>query len=354
MHLSSIAAAATSSGLPAISQGLLYAGMGLIVVMTLAYLSYTIGSARLAQRIASERMAQRRSAKVKAGKSNQTAGESSNVATLARTDVILHEQPDGEEPIALNRGLLTLGRGATILGWLAVLALLVGLTARTVIEQHAPWSDLYEFSLSFTTALLLCYLVFEARFRDRVRAWGLYVCILAIITLGIAIYMGVTYNMLAPTQQLIPALQDRAILTVHVAVAIFAYSLFCVAFGAGLVMLIQRGEGQRYRWLPSAEAADALGYKAVIVGFPLLALTLILGAYWANYAWGHYWSWDPKETSALVTWLIYAVYLHARGIRGWRGKRIAWLLTLGFVATLFTYYGVSFFVPSLHSYATPQ
>jgi cytochrome c-type biogenesis protein CcsB len=166
--------------------------------------------------------------------------------------------------------------------------------------------------------------------------------------------MGVVYNMLAPSQQLIPALQDQAILTVHVAVAIFAYSLFCVAFGAGLIMLIQGGEGQRYRWLPSAEAADTLGYKAVIVGFPLLALTLILGAYWANYAWGSYWSWDPKETSALVTWLIYAVYLHARGIRGWRGKRIAWLLALGFLATLFTYYGVSFFVPSLHSYATPQ
>ena len=352
MHLSSIAVAAASSGLPGISQGLLYAGMGLVVVMTLAYLSYTIGTVRLAQNVASELAAQRRSAK--ASKSKQVAKESSSVATLARPDVILHEQPDGEEPIALNRGLLALGRAGTLLGWLAVLALLVGLVARTIIEQHAPWSDLYEFSLSFTTALLLCYLVFEARFHERVRAWGLYVCLLAVITLGIAVYMGVTYNMLAPTQQLIPALQDRTILTVHVAVAIFAYSLFCVAFGAGLVMLVQGGEGQRYRWLPSAEAADALGYKAVIAGFPLLALTLILGAYWANYAWGHYWSWDPKETSALVTWLIYAVYLHARGIRGWRGKRIAWLLTLGFIATLFTYYGVSFLVPGLHSYAFPQ
>ncbi|HLH62837.1 MAG TPA: cytochrome c biogenesis protein CcsA, partial [Ktedonobacteraceae bacterium] len=139
-----------------------------------------------------------------------------------------------------------------------------------------------------------------------------------------------------------------------VSMAIFAYALFSVAFGAGLIILVQGGEGQRFAWLPSAEAADELGYKAVIVGFPLLALTLILGAYWANYAWGHYWSWDPKETSALITWLIYAVYLHARGIRNWRGKRAGWLLTLGFIATLFTYYGVSFFVPSLHSYATPK
>jgi cytochrome c-type biogenesis protein CcsB len=180
------------------------------------------------------------------------------------------------------------------------------------------------------------------------------VCALAIVTLAIAIYLGITYNMISDSSQLIPALQDQPILTIHVSMAIFAYALFSVAFGAGLIILIQNGEGQRFSWLPSAEAADELGYKAVIVGFPLLALTLILGAYWANYAWGHYWSWDPKETSALITWLIYAVYLHARGIRGWRGKRAGWLLTIGFAATLFTYYGVSFFVPSLHSYATPK
>jgi cytochrome c-type biogenesis protein CcsB len=237
---------------------------------------------------------------------------------------------------------------------MAVFMLFLSLLFRTVVEQHAPWSNLYEFSLSFTTALLLCYLIFEARFHERVRAWGLYVCALAIVTLGIAVYLGITYNMISDSSQLIPALQDQPILTVHVSMAIFAYALFSVAFGAGLIILVQGGEGQRFSWLPSAEAADELGYKAVIVGFPLLALTLILGAYWANYAWGHYWSWDPKETSALITWLIYAVYLHARGIRDWRGKRAGWLLTLGFVATLFTYYGVSFFVPSLHSYATPK
>ena len=349
MYLSSIAATAIPGGLAALSQGFLVAGIGLIVLMTLTYLSYTIGSVRLAGKVAAERAVSRKSAK--ASVSSQAVGAQSSVATLTRSEVILHEQPDGEEPIALNRGLVTLGRVGSILGWLAVFAFLLGLGLRAVIEQHVPWSNLYEFSLSFTTALLICYLVFEARFHERVRAWGLYVCVLAVVTLGVAVYMGITYNLISNTQELIPALQDKTILTFHVAMAIFAYALFCVAFGAGLIMLAQGGEGQRYRWLPSAEAADALGYKAVIAGFPLLALTLILGAYWANYAWGHYWSWDPKETSALVTWLIYAVYLHARGIRGWRGKRVAWLLTLGFVATLFTYYGVSFFVPSLHSYA---
>jgi cytochrome c-type biogenesis protein CcsB len=352
MSLLSLAAITTPAGLTALSQDSFTAGMGLIVVMTLIYLWYTVGAARLDSKLAAERAAMRKNSR--ASKSSKVASVSGSVATLERSEVILHEQVDGEDPIALNRSLEIIGRIGSILGWLAIVAFILGLATRGIIEQHAPWSDLYEFSLSFTTALLLCYLIFEARFHERVRAWGLYVCVLAVVTLGLAIYMGVTYNMINVSQELIPALQDQTILTVHVAVAIFAYALFCVAFGAGLIMLIQGGEGRRYRWLPSAEAADSLGYKAVIAGFPLLALTLILGAYWANYAWGHYWNWDPKETSALVTWLIYAVYLHARGIRGWRGKRIAWLLTLGFIATLFTYYGVSFFVPSLHSYAFPQ
>lgn len=354
MYFSSLAAIAPLSGLAALSQDFLIAGMGLIAVMTLTYLSYTVGSARLARKLAVERMVNRKS--VKANKSSQVAvaSEGGGVATLVRSEVILHEQPDGEQPIALNRSLLVIGRLGSTLGWLAVVAFVLGLGVRAVVEQHAPWSNLYEFSMSFTTALLICYLVFEVRYHERVRAWGLYVCVLAGITLALAVYLGIAYNMINDTQALIPALQDKTILTIHVSVAIFAYALFCVSFGAGLIMLVQGGEGQRYRWLPSAEAADLLGYKAVIAGFPLLALTLIIGAYWASYAWGKYWSWDPKETSALITWLIYAVYLHARGIRGWRGKRIAWLLTLGFVATLFTYYGVNFFVVGLHSYATPR
>jgi cytochrome c-type biogenesis protein CcsB len=335
--------------LGSLSNYLFTSAVVMLIVMTLAYLWYTLGSARFSKQLAVERVQAK--SRSKAPKAAIAGG---GVTTLVRNDVVLHEQPDGEQPIALNRGLIAIGRIGTVVGWMCVFMLFLSLLFRTVVEQHAPWSNLYEFSLSFTTALLLCYLIFEARFHERVRAWGLYVCALAIVTLGIAIYLGITYNMISDSSQLIPALQDQPILTVHVSMAIFAYALFSVAFGAGLIILVQGGEGQRFSWLPSAEAADELGYKAVIVGFPLLALTLILGAYWANYAWGHYWSWDPKETSALITWLIYAVYLHARGIRGWHGKRAGWLLTLGFVATLFTYYGVSFFVPSLHSYATPK
>ena len=354
MQFLSLTASSDLTGLALMSKYFFTAALCMLIVMTLAYLWYTIGSVRLANQLAVERVRSQSRGKGNKASKSKVASVGGGVSTLVRSDVILHEQPDGEKPIALNRSLITIGRIGTTLGWFVVFMLFMSQLFRAIVEQHAPWSNLYEFSLSFTFALLLCYLIFEARFHERVRAWGLYVCLLAVVTVGIAIFLGITYGMINGSTQLIPALQDKPILTIHVSMAIFAYALFSVSFGAALIVLAQNGEGQRFAWLPSAEAADELGYKAVIVGFPLLALTLILGAYWANYAWGHYWSWDPKETSALVTWLIYAVYLHARGIRGWHGKRAAWLLTLGFAATLFTYYGVSFFVPSLHSYATPR
>jgi cytochrome c-type biogenesis protein CcsB len=345
---------AALQGLATLSKYLFTTGLCMIGVMTVAYLWYTIGTARLARQVASQEQRQRSKGKLAQGTRQAaavSAGGEGGVATLVRSEVILNEQPDGEKPIPLNRSLVAVGRIGTTVGWFATLTLILSQVLRTIVTRHAPWSNLFEFSVSFTAALLLSYLIFEARFHERVRAWGLYVCLLSVVTLVIAIYVGTTYNLITGSAQLIPALQDQPILTLHVSMAIFAYALFSVAFGTGLIILLQGGRGQRIAWLPSAEAADELGYKAVIIGFPLLALNLILGAYWANYAWGHFWSWDPKETSALITWLIYAVYLHARGIRGWRGKRIGWLLVIGFAATLFTYYGVSFLVPSLHSYA---
>ena len=99
------------------------------------------------------------------------------------------------------------------------------------------------------------------------------------------------------------------------------------------------------------ETLEDIGYWSVLVGFPLLTRGIALGAYWANSAWGKYWGWDPKETSALLTWFIYAGYLHARVLRGWEGKRSAYLLVLGFGAVMFTYFAVNFLISGLHSYA---
>jgi cytochrome c-type biogenesis protein CcsB len=115
--------------------------------------------------------------------------------------------------------------------------------------------------------------------------------------------------------------------------------------------LVQGGNANRFPRLPRARLLDEIGYKSVMLGFPLLAAGIALGAYWANSAWGRYWGWDPKETSALLTWLIYGIYLHMRGLRNWNGTRSAWVLVIGFGAVMFTYFVVNLWVSGLHSYA---
>ena len=116
---------------------------------------------------------------------------------------------------------------------------------------------------------------------------------------------------------LIPALQNGPLLTIHVSTMMISYAVLTVAFCGAVVYLVQGGEGKRrFASLPSADAAGDLANKAVIVGFPLLGLGIALGAWWANSAWGRYWGWDPKETSALVTWLSIAAYFHARAGNG--------------------------------------
>jgi len=101
---------------------------------------------------------------------------------------------------------------------------------------------------------------------------------------------------------------------------------------------------------PSTKVLDDLNYKAIMIGFPMLTIGIITGAAWANYAWGTYWSWDPKETWSLIVWFIYAAFLHARFTRGWVGRRVAWLSIFGFAATIFCYLGVNLVLSGLHSY----
>lgn len=261
---------------------------------------------------------------------------------------VLEREPEVEISVPVNKTVKSFGRLGTTISWFTIICLGMSMLFRAIVTQHAPWANMYEYSIAFSFALTLAYLIFEIRYHSR--ALGVFATGMATLMMLFAIYVGIAYNQATAQQTLIPALQDKPILTIHVSMAIFAYAFFTVAFGCALINLLQ-GDENRHAWLPTGEAADELGYKSVIIGFPLLALNLILGAYWANYAWGHYWSWDPKETSALVTWLIYAIYLHARGMRGWTGTRASWLLVAGFAATMFTYFGVSFLIPGLHSYA---
>jgi cytochrome c-type biogenesis protein CcsB len=149
-------------------------------------------------------------------------------------------------------------------------------------------------------------------------------------------------------------LQANRILGAHVATMMLSYAALSVSFGAAAAYLVQaqsNGGARRFARLPSGETLDEIANRSVLVGFPLLTLGVSLGAYWAYSAWGRYWGWDPKETSALVTWLIYAGYLHARNLRGWKGRGAAWLLVAGFGAVLFTYFAVNLWVSGLHSYA---
>ncbi len=124
----------------------------------------------------------------------------------------------------------------------------------------------------------------------------------------------------------------------------------CVLTTLLCLLLVWRREGLE-AMMPSAGDLDRLTYKTIGLAFPLLTLMIAAGAYWANRTWGSYWSWDPKETWALITWLVYAGYLHMRITRGWRGRRAAYFAILGFVVVLFTFFGVTYLLPGLHAYA---
>jgi cytochrome c-type biogenesis protein CcsB len=122
-------------------------------------------------------------------------------------------------------------------------------------------------------------------------------------------------------------------------------------FGSLLYLLLLWRRPDLERLLPTAEALDRITYKTICIAFPLLTLMIAAGAYWANRTWGSYWSWDPKETWAAITWLVYAGYLHMRITRGWRGRRAAYFAILGFVVVMFTFFGVTYLLPGLHAYA---
>jgi cytochrome c-type biogenesis protein CcsB len=223
---------------------------------------------------------------------------------------------------------------------LAVFILLnLSIIIRTVATGHGPFSNMYEFSLAFAWGILAVGLIFW--WRKRV---ALIAAIATVLGLGILIFASTLSSKEIP---LVPALQQSTLLTLHVTAAVVAYGSFSVSFGVAIVYLFRQSKPVS-RW-PAAETLDHIGYQAVIIGFPFLTLTIILGAVWADISWGRYWGWDPKETASFVTWLFYAGYLHTRLMRGWRGKKLAMILVVGFCAVLFTFFG-NYVFQGLHSY----
>lgn len=255
-----------------------------------------------------------------------------------------------------------IGRLATMFTALTTLFLAGWFVARWAARGYAPLSNLYEFTTAFAFATCAAYLVFERVYGNR--RYGALALLIVVAVLGIAA------SFPKEVVPLIPALRNGPLLTIHVSVMMLSYAVLTVAFCAAVVYLVQGGEGKRrFVSLPSADSAGDLAHRAVMVGFPLLGLGIALGAWWANSAWGRYWGWDPKETSALVTWLSLAAYFHARagsgsvagapGIRrlvparlrrGWRPDPMWWLVVMwGLV--MFTYFGVNLWISGLHSYA---
>lgn len=239
-------------------------------------------------------------------------------------------------------GWVSAGRFGSMLGWFGVVMMGLAVLFRAMASHRGPYSNMYEFSLAFVFVLLLVYFLFE-RFYE-VRQLGV---ITLTIALGMCMYIWSLPAYMREVDALNPALQNKPLMTLHVSSAILSYATFAVSFAAAVLFLIQIRKN--VSWLPSADMLDDIGYRAVTIGFPLLALVLILGSIWAHEAWGAYWSWDPKETAALFTWLVYGVYLHTRTLRGWRGERSAYVLLFGFAAVVFTYYG-NYFFGGMHAY----
>jgi cytochrome c-type biogenesis protein CcsB len=228
---------------------------------------------------------------------------------------------------------------ANILAIVSLAALVASVTWRTVTTGHGPFTNMYEFAISFAIGILVFAVALTRRNFTR------YVITISLaVTLGLIIF---AYTLSSRPTFLPPALQNSPLLTGHVIVAAIAYGAFAISFAVALMYLTQlRGKRQG---LPSLERLDDLGYRVVVIGFPFMVLTIVLGALWADIAWGTYWSWDPKETASLITALIYASYFHSRNLRGWRGKKSAILLIVGFVAVLLTFFG-NYVFGGLHAY----
>ena len=257
-----------------------------------------------------------------------------SAATTAGTSVTIASK---SEPPAF------LAPFATGVSWMMLLALTCSLAFRWAAAGHPPYANMYEYTIALGWGSSLFYVIFERVYGQRSLGAVLFPGIAALFTISLIFFP-------EHIEPLIPALQANRILAIHVGMMMLSYSALSVSFGAAVLYFVQGGQ-RRFARLPSSKKLDEIAYKSVLVGFPMLAFGIALGAWWANSAWGRYWGWDPKETSALVTWLIYAGYLHARGLKGWKGNRSAAILIVGYAAVLFTYFAVNLWVSGLHSYA---
>ncbi len=240
--------------------------------------------------------------------------------------------------------------------WVAIIALVgnvAGIGMRwyesyQIGYGHVPLSNLYESLVFFAATIVIIYLVVEYSYKNR--TFGAFVMPIAFLCMAYA-----SFGTMNKIQPLIPALKSNWLIA-HVITCFFGYAAFAISFGVSLIFLLKdrsqdSDEGAARSLLPSVTVLEELTHQMVTFGFLFLTIGIITGAVWANSAWGSYWTWDPKETWSLITWFVYATLLHARFARGWGGRRIAYLSIIGFMAVLFTYFGVNY-LPGLHSYGS--
>ena len=216
---------------------------------------------------------------------------------------------------------------------------------RGVGAGRLPLTNQYEFATSFAWGLCLVSLIFVYRYKFHVL--GAFAAPVIFLIIGYAAMQS------KDVHELMPALRSNW-LGFHVSSAIIGYGGFGVSFVLGIIFLMReymKDQSFLDRHVPSREKLDLIAYRSVSLGLLFLTFCILTGAIWAERAWGSYWSWDPKETWSLITWIIYAAYLHLRINRGWKGKAAAVFAVIGFIAVLFTYIGVNSFLPGVHSYA---
>ena len=221
---------------------------------------------------------------------------------------------------------------------------------RGIAAHRAPWGNMYEFITSSLAMAVVIYLVLV--FRRGLRWLGLPVTLLAAIGQGLAVT--VFYVNVAP---LMPALHS-VWFVIHIVAAALSGAAFSIG-GLAAVLYLLKARGERraaplngyLRRLPSAAVIDRLSYRFHAFALPLWTFTIAAGAIWAQFAWGRFWGWDPKETWSLVTWIVYVAYLHARATAGWKGTRAAVLAVIGLATFWFNFIGVNLLVSGLHSYA---
>ncbi|MBT8333073.1 MAG: c-type cytochrome biogenesis protein CcsB [Desulfobacterales bacterium] len=249
-----------------------------------------------------------------------------------------------------------IGTFATVFTTIALLIQTAGLLLRWVESYqmgigHAPLTNMYESVVFFAWVIIILYLGVEWKFKTK--TIGAFAVPMAFLAMAYASFAPINRGI----NPLVPALQSNWLLA-HVITCFVGYAAFAIAAALGIMYLakswsVKPGDKSDSReMLPSLKVLDDMIHKSIIFGFIWLSAGIITGAIWANSAWGTYWSWDPKETWSLITWFVYAITLHARYTRGISGKAIAWLSLIGFLAVIFTYYGVNFLLSGLHSYGS--